>query len=61
MLQQFLNGHLSEISVIDFKYIQMTGLQDFYQATSFTDPFQKEPPEVSCNLFKRDSNSSVFL
>ena len=26
----FLNGHLSEISVIDSKDIEMTGLQDFY-------------------------------
>ena len=26
----FLNGHLSETSVIDSKYIKMTGLQDFY-------------------------------
>ena len=23
-------GHLSEASMIDFKYIQMTGLQDFH-------------------------------
>ena len=26
----FSNGHLSEVSVIDSKYIKMTGLQDFY-------------------------------
>ena len=26
----FFNGHLSKASVIDFKYIKMTGLQDFY-------------------------------
>ena len=26
----FLDGHLSEASVIDSKYIKMTGLQDFY-------------------------------
>ena len=26
----FLNGHLSEASVINSKYIKMTGLQDFY-------------------------------
>ena len=26
----FLNGHLSEASVIDSKYIKMTELQDFY-------------------------------
>ena len=26
----FFNGHLSETSVIDFKYIKMTELQDFY-------------------------------
>ena len=26
----FHNGHLSEASVIDSKYIDMTGLQDFY-------------------------------
>ena len=26
----FLNGHLSEASLIDSKYIKMTGLQDFY-------------------------------
>ena len=25
----FLNGHLFEPSVIDFKYIKMAGLQDF--------------------------------
>ena len=25
----FLNGHLSEASMIDSKYIKMTGLQDF--------------------------------
>ena len=25
-----LNGHLSEASAIYFKYIKMTGLQDFY-------------------------------
>ena len=25
----FLNGHLSESSMIDSKYIKMTGLQDF--------------------------------
>ena len=30
MFQQSLNGHLSEASVIDSKYIKMTGLQDFY-------------------------------
>ena len=43
-----LNGHLSEASVIDSKYIKMTELQDFYQASSFTDRFQKQPPEVLC-------------
>ena len=26
----FLDGHLSEASAIDSKYINMTGLQDFY-------------------------------
>ena len=25
----FFNGHLSEASVIDFKYIKMKGMQDF--------------------------------
>ena len=32
-----LNGHLSEASVIDSKYIKMTGLQ-----------VQKQPPKVFC-------------
>ena len=44
----FLKGHLSETSVIDSKYIEMTGLQGFYEAVSFTDPFQKQPQEVLC-------------
>ena len=35
----FFNGHLSEASVIDSKYIKMTELQDFYQSSSFTEPF----------------------
>ena len=26
----FLNGYISEVSVIDSKYIKMTGLEDFY-------------------------------
>ena len=26
----------------------MTGLQDFYEAVSFTDPFQKQPQDVLC-------------
>ena len=26
----------------------MTGLQDFYEANSFPDPFQKHPPEMFC-------------
>ena len=34
-----LNGHISEASVIDSKYIKITKLQDFYKASSFTDPF----------------------
>ena len=42
----FLNGHLSEASLIDSKYIKMTGLQDFNQASSFANTFQKQPPEV---------------
>ena len=40
-----VNGHLSEQSVI---YIKMTGLQDLYLASFFTDPFQKQLPEVLC-------------
>ena len=32
----------------DSKYTKMTGVQDFYQASSFTDPFQKQPPVVFC-------------
>ena len=43
-----LNEHLSEASVIDYKYIKMTGLQDFYKASSFTDPFQKQLLKVFC-------------
>ena len=43
-----LNGHLSEASVIYSKYIKMTELQDFYKASSFTDLFQKQPPEMFC-------------
>ena len=38
----FLSGHLSEPSVIDSKYIKMTGLQDFYLASFFTDPFKNQ-------------------
>ena len=30
VIRYFFNGHLSETSVIDAKYIKMTGLQDFY-------------------------------
>ena len=30
VIHYFSNGHFSEASVIDFKYIKMTGLQDFY-------------------------------
>ena len=43
-----LNEYISEASVIDSKYIKMTGLQDFYDASSFTDPFQEKQPEVFC-------------
>ena len=57
----FLSGHVSEASVIDFKCIEMTELQDFYKASSFIDSFQKQPPGVFCNLLKRDSNTGVFL
>ena len=52
MLQQswlfiiFLNRHFSEASAIDSRYDEISGLQDFYQASSFTDPFQKQPPEI---------------
>ena len=30
VIDYFLTGYLSEASVIDSKYIKMTGLQDFY-------------------------------
>ena len=30
VIHYFLNGHLSEASVIDSKYNKMTGLQDVY-------------------------------
>ena len=30
VIHYFFNGHLSETSVIDAKYIKITGLQDFY-------------------------------
>ena len=36
----------------------MTGRQDFYYASSFTDPFQKQPPEVFCK--KRSSLIAKF-
>ena len=36
------------LSVIDSKYIEITGLQDFYKASSFTGPFKKQPPEAFC-------------
>ena len=39
VIHYFLNEHLFEGSVIESKYIKMTGLQDFYLASSFTDPF----------------------
>ena len=29
VIHYFFNGHLSEASVIDFKYIKMKGMQDF--------------------------------
>ena len=34
----FLDAHLSQACVTDSKYIKMTELQDFYKASSFTDP-----------------------
>ena len=37
-------GNLSEASIINFKYVTMRGLQDFYQDSSFTDLFQKQNP-----------------
>ena len=40
--------HLFEASAIDCKYTKMAGLQDFYWASSFTNPFQKQPLEVLC-------------
>ena len=42
----FLIEYLSEASAIDCKYVKMTELQDFYKASSFTDPIQKQAPEV---------------
>ena len=30
-------------------------------ASYFTDPFQKQPPEVLCNFLKRDSNTGAFV
>ena len=51
----FLNGHLSESSVIDSKYIKMTDfyktrLQDFYKTSSFTNTLKKQPLEVFCKI-----------
>ena len=34
--------------MIDSKYVQMIGRQDFYYVSSCVDPFQKQPPEGFC-------------
>ena len=46
--------------MIDSKNIKTTVLQDFYEASPFTDPFQKQPPEV-LKVSQEDGGAGVFL
>ena len=57
----FLNGHPSEASVIDSKYIKKTGLlQDFHSACSVRDAFQKQPPENTSHRRTHVLRSATF-